>query len=336
MANYTTCVEFAGQTYGDAISARSKKLGRNVKETQGAARLLSDTKRILDAEFQLQAEIESYEAQIKLNRKSLGDGKDRRGNTVDGPTTRLEKAIEAVKQLKTKKEGLEIEYAQLEAELAPLVEAREAAVQSGDKSRKEDLARQIQDKKLAILRKGNEITNTRQLMTGQGQLITQLGSAIRQIDGQKAKLEAMIAKRQGKLDKLDAEDDMIIRPTTPLTTHPKRGEYVLLGAGAAQSYGVKKETSVTLGKGAFKHIAVFNKWEAAPSTPGNPAEKWERWHTIDGGDITSTSKSILVGVNDLRVSPGASDKPWFASKTVLIGWVDMDKLMARLPARPAP
>ncbi|MDV3458333.1 DUF4157 domain-containing protein [Sphingomonas sp. HF-S4] len=335
MANYTTCVEFAGQTYGDAITARSKKLGRTVKESQGASRLLSDTKRILDAEYQLQAEIDAYNAQIKLNRASLEDSQNRFHKTIDGPKTRQVKALAEQARLESEKTQLEGEAGQLETELATLIEARDAASASGDKDRAKELDAQVKAKRLELLRKRNALLGTRQRLAGQGQLVTQLRHMIDQIDGQKTKTEAMIAKRTGKLAELDKQDDMIIRPPTPLAIHPKRGEYVLLGAGAAQSYGVKKETSVTLGKGAFKHIAVFDRWEPAPSTPGNPDEKWERWHTIDGGDITSTSKSILVCVNDLRVAPGASEKPWFASKTVLIGWVDMNILMARAaPGKP--
>lgn len=336
MANYTTCVEFGGQTYGDAITARSKKLGRTVKEAQGASRLLSDTKRILDAEYQLQAEIDAHNAQIKLNRASLEDSQNRFHKTIDGPKTRLAKAIAEQQRLEAEKTQLEGDKATLQTELATLVEARDAASESGDKDRAKELDAQVKAKRLELLRKQNTLLGTRQRWAGQGQLITQIQHMIDQIDGQKKKIEGMIAKREGKLADLDKQDDMIIRPPTPLAMHPKRGEYVLLGAGAAQSYGVKKETSVTLGKGAFKHIAVFDRWEPAPSTPGNPDEKWERWHTIDGGDITSTSKSILVCVNDLRVAPGASDKPWFASKTVLIGWVDMNILMARAaPGKPA-
>lgn len=42
-----------------------------------------------------------------------------------------------------------------------------------------------------------------------------------------------------------------------------------------------------------------------------------------------------VCLTDLRVKYGAEyDKPWTTSNTALIGWVDMDKLMAGMTAAP--
>lgn len=336
MANYTTCVEFAGQTFADAIKVRSKALGIGRKETVAAGRGLSDAKRTLDAEWQLQAEIDGYKKSIELNQAPLkSGGKDRSGKAKPGIDARLDAAVKEQARLAAEQARQEAELQALEAELAPLEEARKAP--GGDKDQNQELDRQIREKKQQIQVKKNTLLGTRQLKIGQGQMVKALESAKRQVNHQIDKVAAMITKREGKLETLDAQDDMLVRPATPLTTRPKRGEYILLGAGSAQGYGVSTATTVTLGKGAFKHIAVFDFKEDAPSPPDKPDQKWELWHTIDGGGITPDRRTIKICLDDLRVAPGQSDKPWFASKTTLIGWIDMDKLVAsNAPAKPAP
>ncbi|MEP9358068.1 DUF4157 domain-containing protein [Sphingomonas sp. KR3-1] len=338
MKNYTTCVEFAGQTFGDAISKRSKKLGRNAKETRAASRLLSDAKRKLDAEYQLQAEIDVYTETMRLNRASLEDPKkpDRRGRKVDGPLTRLAKAVKAGEELQEKKKVLDLEEAQLADELKLLVEAGKAASESGNKDGAKALSGEIQKKKQELLVKHQMVLQTKGQMVGQAQTIKQLNTQIRGVDHERDKLKAMIDGRKAKLDEMHKHDQEIHYAKAPLTEHPKRGEYVLLGAGAAQGYGVSAATTVTLGKGAFKHIAVFDSFEKAPSPPDKPNEKWELWHTIDGGGLKSKNNAIKVCLDDLRVAPGDSKTPWFASATTLIGWIDMDNLVAgSAPSKPA-
>lgn len=338
MKNYTTCVEFAGQTFGDAISKRSKQLRRNTKETRAASRLLSDAKRHLDAEYQLQAEIDVYTETMRLNRASLEDPKkkDRRGNKIDGPNTRLAKAIKAGEDLQEKKKILDREEAQLNEELGALVEAGKAASASGDKARAKELAGQIQKKKQEVLAKHQMVLQTKGQMVGQAQTIKQLRAQIDATDNEWKKLKGKVDGRQTRLDKMRAENKEIHYAKAPLNEQPKRGEYVLLGAGAAQGYGVSTETTVTLGKGAFKHIAVFDSVGPTTSPPDKPDEKWQLWNTIDGGGIKSDTNSIKICLNDLRVAPGKSEKPWFASKTTLIGWIDMDKLVEKhVPAKPA-
>jgi hypothetical protein len=338
MANYTTCVEFAGQTYADAINARSKELKRDRKESLAAGRLLSNAKRKLDAEYQLQAEIDVYTETLRLNRQSLKDPTkpDRRGRPVDGPNTRLAKAIVAGDELQEKKKKLDVEEAQLTEELAGLVAAGKAASESGDKDRAKDLGGQVQKKKLDLQKKHQEVLQTKGQIVGQAQMIKQLRAQIKGIDHERDKLQAMIDSRQAKLDEMHKHDKEIVYAKAPLSTHPKRGEYVLLGAGAKQGYGVSTATTVTLGKGAFKHIAVFDSFEKAPSPPDKPNEKWELWHTIDGGGLKSKNNSIKVCLDDLRVAPGDSKTPWFASATTLIGWIDMNNLMeGQVPGQPA-
>ncbi len=334
MVNYTTCVEFAGQTFAEAINVRSKALGRSRKETVAAGRGLSDAKRTLDAEYQLQAEIDGYKAAIKLNEAALKDTKDRRGKETPGVDSRLDAAVKEQARLTTEQARQEGELQGLEAELAGLEDSRKAS--AGDKDLDKAFGGQINDKKQQIQVKKNALTGTRQLKIGQGQMVKALESAKRAVMRQVEKLVAKIDARQGKLDTLHEHHDMLVRPTPPLTTHPKRGEYILLGAGSAQGYGVSAATTVTLGKGAFKHIAVFDFKEDAPSPPDKPNEKWELWHTIDGGGITPDKRSIKICLDDLRVAPGESKTPWFASKTTLIGWIDMDKLFVdSAPAKPA-
>jgi prefoldin subunit 5 len=264
--NFTTCIEFSGQTFGDA----SKALGKNAKDARRIAALLPRILRIFNQEFNLNAQIEAFQKAILMFDKPLANVRGR---------------------------------------------------QQGFREKKEQLAGQKTGDKLHD--KGID-----QAIKGQDQAIRQLDSAIAAMEREQRKLEARIGKLQGDYAVLDTQDDALVRATSPLTGHPKPGEYILLGAGAKQAYGVSKETKVSLAKGSFKHIAVFRSSEAAPSPQDKPAEKWEKWHTIDGGGTEARTTELYVCLSDLRVQFADPGKPWASSNTTLIGWLDMDKLLA--------
>lgn len=268
--NFTTCIEFAGQTFTDATKIRSKALGRDAKESLRMTRLLSGILAIYNKEFGIEAQIEAFNKAIKMYNKPIGEQEARIG------------------KFEEKKEEL-------------------AGTKTGEKHHDKGVDQQIK---------------------GQDQAIRQIGVAIATMKREQGKLDAKIKKLEADYGVLDAQDDALIRPGAPMKGRPKPGEYILLGAGSAQGYGVSKETTVTLAKGAFKHIAVFKSSESAPGPKDKPDEKWEKWHTIDGGGTTARTTELYVCITDLRVQFGKPENPWSTSKTSLIGWIDMDKLVA--------
>lgn len=328
MPNYTTCVELANQTFADANKERSATLHRDYKETKAAGRMLFNTKQLLDQDFALKADIAVNRQAMERIKVPLEHKLDKRGNEI-GLKPRLAIALAAQAEVETEQKRLDTQMTGLNEELVALRTARDAA--ASDKPQQKALDRQIAEKRQEIVRHKSKITNMRQKKLGLVQMAAQLNKAIGSIDREGVKLQAKIDKSQAKLDKIAVDGDMIVRPQLPLTTQPKPGEYILLGAGVAQNYGVKKETNVTLGKGAFKHIAVFVSAVDTPSPTNNPNEKWQLWRSIDGGGLTSEYNAIKVCLNDLRVVPAQSTNPWFVSKTTLIGWIDMDKLAAKNP-----
>jgi hypothetical protein len=268
--NFTTCIEFAGQTFGDA----SKAVGTDAKDSARIAKLLPSIMRIFNEEFALQAQIDAFQKAITAFDKPIDKTEDR-------------------------KQGFEDKKVELEGK------------KDGNKAHDKGIDQAIK---------------------GQDAAIKQLDAAVAQMQREQQKFATKVGKLEEKKDALDAQDDALIRAGTPLAGHPKAGEYVLLGAGASQKYGVNEGTKVTLAKGSFKHIAVFTKAEPAPSPKDKPDEKWERWHTIDGGGILAKETQFFICLNDLRVQFAEPDKPWASSTTSLIGWIDMDKLMAAPPA----
>lgn len=63
--------------------------------------------------------------------------------------------------------------------------------------------------------------------------------------------------------------------------------------------------------------------------PGDkPDEKWEKWHTIDGGGTAAREARLCVRLSDPRVQFAGPDKPRATSTTAPIGWIDMDVLVA--------
>ncbi len=167
-----------------------------------------------------------------------------------------------------------------------------------------------------------------QAIKGQDVAIRQLDSAIATMEREQKKFATKVEKLKVDYAVFDAQDDALVRATAPLAGHPKPGEYILLGAGAAQACGVSAATKVTLAEGSFKHIAVFRSSEPAPSPSSRPDEKWEKWHTIDGGGTAAKTTELNVCLSDLRVQFGNPNQPWASSTTARIGWIDMDKLLA--------
>jgi hypothetical protein len=276
--NFTTCIEFAGQTFSDASKIRSKELGRDAKESLRMTRLLSGILAIYNKEFGIQAQIDAFNKAILMFVKPMNEQNARIG------------------QFEKKKTEL-------------------ADSKTGEKFHDKGVDQQIKGQDLAI---------------------RQIGVAIAAMKREQAKLQAKIDKLNADYAGLDAQDDALVRPTTPLAAHPKPGEYILLGAGSAQPYGVSAATKVTLAKGAFKHIAVFKSSQSAPGPKDKPGEKWEKWHTIDGGGTTAKTTELFVCLSDLRVQFGNPENPWSSSKTVLIGWIDIDKLVASGASPPTP
>lgn len=264
--NFTTCIEFAGQTFGDA----AKVMGKNQKDASRIAKLLPNILKIFNQETQLNAQIEAFQKAIQNFNKPIAD-------------------VEARKQ------GFEDKKEQLEE------------LKTGDKVKDKAIDQQI---------------------VGQNQAIRQLDVAIAIMEKEQKKFKDKVDKLKGDYAVLDAQDDALVRAAPGLTNgRPKPGEYILLGAATAQAYGVSKETKVSLAKGSFKHIAVFNSLEAAPSPKDKPDEKWEKWHTIDGGGTAAKSTEFYIRLSDLRVQFAEPDKPWASSTTALIGWIDMNTLM---------
>lgn len=268
--NFTTCIEFAGQTMGDA----AKSVGTDAKDAQRIAKLLPNLMRIFNQETALDAQVAAFQDAVRRMDKPIADTEGRKG--------KFEKEKERLEGTKT-----------------------------GDAKKDKLIDQQIK---------------------GQDQALGQLDAAIRAVQREQKKFADKVTKLEAKKDVLDAQDDALVRAGTPLAGRPKPGEYILLGAGAKQDYGVKGGPKVSLAKGSFKHIAVFKASEAAPSPKDKPDETWEKWHTIDGGGILAKKTEIFVCLADLRVQFGDPSQPWSSSNTALIGWIDMDKLMEPAPA----
>jgi hypothetical protein len=265
--NYTTCIEFAGQSFGDA----AKVMGKSPKDVARIARLLPNLLKIFNEETQLNAQIEAFQKAVR---------------NFDAPVARVE--------------ARKAEFAEKAGELE--------ASKTGDKARDKAIDQQIR---------------------GQSQAIRQLDAAIAKMEREQQKFQAKVDKLAGDRAVLEAQDDALVRAEPGLPNgRPRPGELILLGAAAAQAYGVSKETQVSLAKGSFKHIAVFRSLEDAPSPKDKPNEKWEKWSTIDGGGTAAKATTFYLRLSDLRVQFAEPDKPWASSTTALIGWIDMDTLMA--------
>jgi hypothetical protein len=141
-----------------------------------------------------------------------------------------------------------------------------------------------------------------QAIKGQEHVIEQIEHAIAGFEKERQKFAAKVEKLKGDYAVLDAKGAALVRAGAPLSGHPKPGEYVLLGA-------------------------VFKSSEPAPSPKDKPNEKWERWHTIDGGGVEPRESKIYVCLSDLRVQFVDATNAWATSTTMLIGWIDMDKLV---------
>jgi prefoldin subunit 5 len=265
--NFTTCIEFAGQSFGDA----AKVMGKGPGDAARIARLLPNLLKIFNEETQLNAQIEAFQKAVR---------------NFDAPIAKVE----------ARRTTFEDKAKELEES------------KTGDKARDKAIDLQIR---------------------GQSQAIRQLDAAIAKMEREQQKFRAKVGRLESDRAVLDAQDDALVRAEPGLPNgRPKPGELILLGAGAAQAYGVSTATRVSLAKGSFKHIAVFRSLEDAPSPKDKPNEKWEKWSTIDGGGTAARATQFYLRLSDLRVQFAEPDKPWASSTTALIGWIDMDTLMA--------
>lgn len=270
MKNFTTCIEFAGQTSGDAARAVG---GGDAKETKRLAMLLPNFMINFQKQTGVGAQIDAFEK----------------------AAARWDKPI-----------------AETEAKLATImadIEQLEATGQTGDKA--------------------TDIRNS-MLLKQKNQLKGVYENQLRILHREQDKLFAKVEKLQGDLAALQEKNDAWVKPDPGMTNgRPQPGEWILLGAGASQAYGVSADTKVTLAKGSFKHIAVFKSCSKAPSPADNPGEEWEEWHTIDGGGTAAKATTLYVRLADGRCQFQTPGTAWAQSTTVILGWVDMDKLVAQ-------
>jgi hypothetical protein len=270
MKNFTTCIEFGGQTFRDG----TKAIAKDGKEQQRLVQLLPKIMMILNQETQINTSLELFQKSIHNFDKPIADNQGR--------------------------------IAKLQGEVDEL-------------KAKEPTGNKAQD------------SATNQVIQAKESALHQIDAAVAQVEREKQKIQDKINKLKADAAALDAKDDALIRFTPNTTARPKPGEYVLLGAAGAQSYGVSDATKFTLAKGAFKHIAVFKEsLPAAPADPSkvkDPNEKWEEWHTIDGGGVEPHATTFYIRLTDGMIFWQKPGTPWAAANSSLIGWIDANRLL---------
>src|SRR5262245_13979364 len=259
LKNYTTCVEFAGQVFSDAVRATHKGDRKGIMQR---APMLAGILTLFNEEVGLKATIEAFRKSLELFVKPEG--------RLEGQ--RAEKAA-GIEELKGKK--------------------------------------------------SLDLKETQQLKANQMGL-KQIETAIRQVAREKAKIEAKIEKLEEKLAGVQAKDKAWIKAAPGLPGgRPKPGEFVLFGQPPGQTtYGVSKETTVSLPPGSFKHISTFRRMEKLD-------EGMERWNTIDGGGTHAKEQNYYVRTTDLLIfaSIPKDKKTWPAPQYMLLGWIDIETLV---------
>jgi hypothetical protein len=269
MKNFTTCIEFAGQTMGDGARA----VGGSPKAAQKIAMLLPTFMLNFQKQTGVSGQIAAFEK----------------------AAARWDKPIE----------DAELKVATLTTEIEQL----EAQGQTGDKST------DIRNKALISAKKQQRKAYESQLTI---------------FHREQDKMIARVEKLGGELGALQEKTEAMIRPEPGMTNgRPKPGEYIILGAASAQSYGVNDATKVTLAKGSFKHIAVFHDCKKAPSPTNNPDEEWEEWHTIDGGGTTAKATTMYVRMSDGAMQYQTPGTAWAQSSSAVLGWIDMNILVSQ-------
>jgi hypothetical protein len=267
MKNFTTCIEFAGQTSGDM--ARSVG-GGDAAETKRLAMLLPNFMVNFQKESGVNAQIATFEKAAALWDKPI---------------------------------------AEMEAKLALAlteIERLEAQGETGDKA--------------------TDIRNN-MLLKQQHMLKGVYENQLKILHREQDKMFAKVEKLNGELAALQEKTEAWVKPGPNFANgRPQPGEWILLGAGSSQAYGVSDATKVTLAAGSFKHIAVFKSCATATSPDG---EAWEEWHTIDGGGITAKATTLFVRLSDGRAQFQTPGTAWAASNTVVLGWINMDTLVGQ-------
>ena len=294
MKNFTTCIEFAGQTYRDG----AKATGADAKETAALSRGLPTFMLLFNKEVELNLMLESFQKTI---------------NQWQAPSA--EEVPADPKKMKVL-DKLRFDKARHEAKKLGL----EATLPSAEESRGLDARGKAE---LAATRGGIQAEKT---------AIGQIDAAITAIEKQVAQFRAKIEKATADAATISGLNQAYMRASEhiPAGKRPRLGEYVLTGAAGSQPYfaGGRTENTVTLREGMFKHIAVFNGMGDGQGLPEGGA--WEAWKTIDGGGIEPKSNQIYVKVQPpYSVQHQAPDPnaPW-ESPSKLLGWVDADKLAA--------
>jgi hypothetical protein len=284
MKNFTTCIEFAGQTFRDGTKAAA---GGDAKEQTHLAMGLPTFMLLFNKETELHLLLESFQ-------KIINQWQDDPDKVPEDP-----KKMKAMDKAKADKAKAEQEKADLEAK-----------GETGDKAKDAATAAQIRAK---------------------DQYIAALDKNINFIQGKIDEFRKKIEDATKKLEKVEGVNDAYMKAEEqlPAGNRPKLGEYILTGAAGSQPYGVGgPETKVTLQKGMFKHIAVFDGLGEGKDLPADG--KWEQWKTIDGGGQIPTGNQIYVQVEPpfqvLHQAP-SPDRPW-QSQSSLLGWIDADKLAA--------
>ncbi|HUQ07563.1 MAG TPA: DUF4157 domain-containing protein [Kofleriaceae bacterium] len=293
MKNFTTCIEFAGQTFRDG----AKATGDDAKEDQQLSRGLPTFMLLFNKEVELNLMLESFQKTI---------------NQWQAPEGEVPADPKKMKSLDRAKYDRDQHAAKAEA-------------------LKETLPSEEEAKNLDAKGKA-ELKNTQQRIKAEEQAMRQLDGNIAFIQKKVDEFEAKIVKATEDKATISGLNDAYMRADEqiPAGKRPKLGEYVLSGAAGSQPYfaGGKQENSVTLQKGMFKHIAVFNGIGEGKGLPTDGP--WEEWKTIDGGSIEPVGKSIwvkTVAPYSLQLQAPDPSRPW-ESPSALLGWVDAEKLAA--------
>lgn len=291
MKNFTTCIEFAGQTFRDGANAT----GDDAKGRLALSRGLPVFMLLFNKEVELHLMLKGFQKTIE----QWQDADDAR------PADR--KKMKPLDRLNYELDQHTAKRDQLESTLPSAEEAK--GLDARGKA---------------------ELDATRKRIKAELAAIKKVDAALQSIQQKIDELKAKIEKATTDSSTVTALNEPYMRAEQlGAGKRPRPGEYVLTGAAGSQPYfaGGKQENTVTLQEGMFKHIAVFNGMDDTKDLPDDGA--WEAWKTIDGGGIEPVGKTVYVqveppyAVRHLAPNPNA---PWETSKTKLLGWVDADKL----------
>ena len=153
----------------------------------------------------------------------------------------------------------------------------------------------------------------------------------------KTKQEGRVEKQERKLAGLEEQNAAWIKPGPGLAAGgPKPGDLILTGQIKKGAFGVPGGQMVTLGAGAFRHIAIL----AEP--PETVDEDVQKWITIDGGGTKALQTTTFVRLSDHLVfytqppaTPPTKQGQGPAASFLLLGWIDTAKLLVTPSSAPA-